>query len=185
MCVFTHKYTVGLSSQNYFLHTHHTVSLQTQDDMDTVLLSEHITTLFKKALCDYFFLLVFSILCLIVLKLCSNVYNFNNLVTDQESKSAVLSLTMKFCELATMLCTMWQHWMKLIYGADVWRCGALGSCLVTDVGQRVDRMTVAGLTSWDSIHVPVSIFTFVTDNPHHTLSAGTLSSPLITKTGTP
>lgn len=73
VCVFTHRYTVGLDSQNDFLHIHHTVSLQTQDDMDTVPLPEHIKASFKTfiisclpAVSNYLILLGFSSLYLLL-----------------------------------------------------------------------------------------------------------------------
>lgn len=58
------------------------------------------------------------------------------------------------------------------------------SCLVADVGERVNRITAAGLTSRCSVQVPVPVLTFVTKDTHHSRPAGTLSRPPITETGT-
>lgn len=72
----------------------------------------------------------------------------------------------------------------------LWSCWAeqdtcLWSRLVTHVGERVNRVTAAGLTSRRSVQVPVSVLTLVTEDAHHPRPAGTLPCPWITETGTP
>lgn len=57
------------------------------------------------------------------------------------------------------------------------------SCLVTDVGHRVGRITAAGLTSRRSVKVPV--LALIAEDAHHPLPAGTLSCQLVTETGAP
>lgn len=59
------------------------------------------------------------------------------------------------------------------------------SCLVADVGERVNRITAAGLTSRRPVQVPVSVLTLVTEDAHNPPPAGTLSRPRVTETGTP
>lgn len=59
------------------------------------------------------------------------------------------------------------------------------SCLVTDVGHRVGRITAAGLTSRRSVQVPVPVLALIAEDAHHPLPAGTLSCQLVTETGTP
>lgn len=69
--------------------------------------------------------------------------------------------------------------------AHVFSCCLWSSCLVTDLGQRVGRITAAGLTSGRSVHLPVSVLALVAEDAHHPLPAGTLSCQRVTEAGTP
>lgn len=71
-----------------------------------------------------------------------------------------------------------------VYLVSVSSC-LLFSCLVTDVGQRVGRITAAGLTPGRSVHVPVSVLALVAVDAQHPLPAGTLSCQWVTETRTP
>lgn len=79
--------------------------------------------------------------------------------------------------------TTWLFWLEqdsVIMCSDWWT-----SCLVADVGERISRITAAGLTARRSVQVPVSVLTLITEDANHACPAGTLSSPPITEAGTP
>ena len=63
-------------------------------------------------------------------------------------------------------------------------CG-LRSCLVADVGKRVNRITAAWLAPRHSAQVPISVLTLITQDALHPNPARTLSCPWVTETGTP
>lgn len=52
----------------------------------------------------------------------------------------------------------------------------LSSCLIAYVGDGVNRITAAGLTSRHSVHVPESVLTLITEISPHPCLARTLSS---------
>lgn len=59
------------------------------------------------------------------------------------------------------------------------------SHLVADVGDRISRITTAGLTPRGPVQVPVSVLALVTEDADHPRPAGTLSCPGVAETGTP
>lgn len=67
----------------------------------------------------------------------------------------------------------------------VWGGQCPRSHLVADVGDRISRITTAGLTPRRPVQVPVSVLTLVTEDADHPRPAGTLSCPGVAETGTP